>query len=464
MLRNSFYKCATIFVITLSICTALTGQDIPLPEHPRPDFERATWINLNGNWDFAFDSLHVGEEDSWFTGKGPYPDSIQVPFPWGSALSGLDDLADVGWYRRKITVPSSWESKRTFLTIGASDWETTLWLDGVLVGNHRGGYIPFSFELTEFLKYSESQTLVIRVDDARRDFTLYGKQGYGNARGIWQTVYLEARGPVYLDALHFLPDIDNELVEVRAYLPMSVSTDQELSISIQTDEKPITHRATLTAGSNKLRFTVEVPDPHLWSLDDPHLYWVNAKLGQDEVSTYFGMRKISTTILPNSDHIYVSLNNQPIYLQMALDQSYHPDGFYTFPSDQFLQEEIDRSKKIGLNGIRTHIKVEVPRKLYWADKKGLLVMEDLPNSWGEPDASMQAESEYTLRQMIKRDFNHPGIFSWCVFNETWGLKTQVQDNGVSNNRYLPETQDWVASMYYLAKSLDQTRLVEDNSI
>jgi len=126
---------------------------------------------------------------------------------------------------------------------------------------------------------------------------------------------------------------------------------------------------------------------------------------------------------------------------LALDQSYHPEGYYTFPSDKFMKEEIERSKAIGLNGIRTHIKVEVPRKLYWADKLGLLVMEDLPNSWGEPEELMQAESEYTMRQMIKRDFNHPSIFSWVLFNETWGLKTTVYENGKKEGKYLPHTQN-----------------------
>ncbi len=193
---------------------------------------------------------------------------------------------------------------------------------------------------------------------------------------------------------------------------------------------------------------------------------MEATLEEDVVHSYFGMRKISVVDLPGSDYPYIALNNEPIYVQLTLDQSYHPDGFYTFPSDQFIQEEILRSKSIGLNGIRTHIKVEIPRKLYWADKLGLLVMEDLPNSWGEPDERMRGEADYTLREMIRRDYNHPSIFSWVVFNETWGLITSTgkDENGNDIREYLPETQDWVASMYYLAKSLDQTRLVEDNSI
>ncbi len=445
----------------------VTCQTIPLPEHPRPDFQRPEWINLNGTWNFAFDPGDVGLEEGWAEGKKEFQSQILVPFPWGSKLSGLENEADIGWYSRNISVDPSWKGKRIFLTIGASDWKTEVWLDGQYLGMHQGGYVPFSFDLTDDVNYGQSQKLVIRVDDARRDFTLYGKQGYGDARGIWQTVYLEARGNNWLDALHFAPDIDDEKVQVTAYLPGKTEEPLTILLSIETPGGTVKHEATIPKGSYKLKFNIPLPSPRLWSLEDPYLYNVHAQLqGGDELNTYFGMRKISVENLPGTDYQYIALNGEPVYLQLALDQSYHPDGFYTFPSDDFMREEILRSKSIGLNGIRTHIKVEVPRKLYWADKLGLLVMEDLPNSWGEPDKYAQAESEYTMRQMIHRDFNHPSIFSWVMFNETWGLFSNVgtNENGQPIRSYLPETQDWVASMYYLAKSLDQTRLVEDNSI
>ena len=456
-----------LFTLFLFLSTLINAQEIPLAEHPRPDFLRAQWQNLNGDWAFAFDIENEGIKNGWKDGATTFDKTISVPFPWGSNLSGVKDEADIGWYQRAIQVDESWRGNRVFLTIGASDWETSVWLDGVLLGKHQGGYVPFSFELSDHVKYGQSQKLVIRVDDARRDFTLYGKQGYGNARGIWQTIYLEARGTNYLDALHFTPDIDDEKVFITAYLPKTTEQDLSLQLKItHPDGNPINQRTTIPAGAHKIKFEAAIPNPHLWKLEDPYLYEVEATLEKDVVYSYFGMRKISVVNLPGTEHPYIALNDEPVYMQLALDQSYHPDGFYTFPSDQFMKEEILRSKSIGLNGIRTHIKVEVPRKLYWADKLGLLVMEDLPNSWGEPDEKMQAESEYTLRQMIKRDYNHPSIFSWVVFNETWGLWTTTgkDANGKNQRAYLPETQDWVASMYYLAKSLDQTRLVEDNSI
>ena len=455
-----------LMILCLSLEIAAYSQQIPLPEHPRPDFMREQWQNLNGMWEFRFDQEDRGVAEEWWRSDTKFDREILVPFPWGSHLSGVGDEADIGWYRRQISFDRQWEGRRIFLTVGASDWETSVWMDGNFLGKHRGGYVPFSFEITDLVQSGDSHSLVIRVDDMRRDFTLYGKQGYGNARGIWQTVYMETRGREFLDALHFTPDIDEGKVEVTAYLNEPAARDLELELEIMTPGEPLLARESIPSGASKYNFTVEIPGPRLWELEDPYLYEVEARLEEDVVKSYFGMRKISVTDLPGTTLRYVALNDQPVYLQLALDQSYHPDGFYTFPSDQFMREEIVRSKSIGLNGIRTHIKVEVPRKLYWADKLGLLVMSDLPNSWGEPGPEMQQESEYTLREMIKRDYNHPSIFSWILFNETWGLysTTGVDENGNAVREYTKPTQYWVASMYYLAKSLDPTRLVEDNSI
>jgi len=463
-LCSSISPASLLVIFQLAVGSSLWAQNIPLPEHPRPDFERAQWQNLNGMWQFEYDSLDQGISKKWHEGTATFTHKITVPFPWGSPLSGVKDKADIAWYKRDITISPEWKTKRTFVTVGASDWETTVWLDGKLVGTHQGGYTPFSFELTEHLRYGQPQKLVVRADDKRRDFTLYGKQGYGNARGIWQTVYLEARGKDFTEAVHFLPDIHQNQVTVKAYLPAETTTDLKLSVTIKTPTTPITKEITIPKGKDKISMTVAIPQARLWSLEDPYLYDAEVKLGDDVVKTYFGMRKISIVNLPGTEFPYVALNDKPIYLQLTLDQSYHPEGFYTFPSDAFMKNEVELAKSIGLNGIRPHIKCEIPRKLYWADKLGVLVMADLPNSWGDPDEKMQQEAEYTLREMIKRDFNHASIFTWTIFNETWGLRTHVEENGKRVGKYLPETQKWVASMYYLTKSLDPTRLAEDNSI
>ena len=461
------------YILIIFSFNYIGNSQIPLPEHPRPDFNRSTWKNLNGIWEFKFDPKNIGLIENWYSGKTKFDKKIVVPFPWGSKLSKVNDESNIAWYSRIINIPSEWKTKKTFITIGASDWETTVWLDGKLIGKHQGGYVPFSFDLSSHLKYDLNQKLIIRVDDDagdpkkfKRGHALYGKQGYGNARGIWQTVYLESRGENYLEAIHFTPDIDNRIINISTYLKNDSKNELPLSLKIKTENGFINHKITVKPGQQKRNFDIEIPNMRLWSLGDPFLYEVEVSFENDVVHSYFGMRKISTKILPGTDYPYVALNNKPIYLQLALDQSYHPHGYYTFPDDNFIKDEILRTKSIGLNGIRVHIKVEVPRKLYWADKLGLLVVEDLPNSWGEPNKLMKAESEYTLKEMIKRDYNHPSIFSWVLFNEQWGLSTKndPEDNKEKRSEILPETYHWITSMYYLAKSLDTSRLIEDNSL
>jgi hypothetical protein len=463
MLHRSLTFCAATLAAANLLCTlAPAASAIPLAEHPRPDFERAEWVNLNGEWQFRFDKEKAGEAANWLAGKADFPARITVPFSWGSKLSGLENEADIGWYQRAIKVPESWQGKRVFLVVGACDWLTKGWFDGQALGEHRGGYTPFEFELTPNVKWGQDQRIVLRVDDTPHPFKLEGKQGYGQAKGIWQTIYLEARPQLYITSLHYLPDIDAGRVTVKAQWNEALPAEAKLTLHFKTGGVPDATQ-TVASGAKEVQFEAPIPNAHLWSLDDPYLYEVDAALSaggtEDHVGTYFGMRKISIGNLPGTDFPYVTLNNKPVYLQITLDQSYHPDGFYTFPSDAFMRDEILRSKRIGLNANRIHIKVEVPRKLYWADRLGLLIMADVPNFWGEPDAEARQESEFALRGMIARDFNHPGIFSWITFNETWGLFTKQG----GKNTYLPETQAWVIDMYHLAKQLDPTRLVEDNS-
>lgn len=452
------FKTAAFFLLLL--CSAVSAQ-IPLPEHPRPDFQRAQWLNLNGAWDFRFDKENVGLDQDWAAGKTEFPLSITVPFPWGSKLSGVKSEADIAWYRRTIQVPAEWKGQRLFVVVGACDWLTTGWLDGQKVGSFQGGYTPFEFELTPHVKWGQDQQLVLRVDDTPHPFKLEGKQGYGQAKGIWQTIYLEARPKIALETVHFVPEIDAGIVTVKATLSAPAPSPMTFEIHFKPqDRSQAVANAKIPAQTKEVTFPVPLNSARLWSLEDPYLYEVKAVLSgegvRDAVDTYFGMRKISVTKLPGSEHPYIALNNKPVYLKLSLDQAYHPDGFYTFPSDAFMRDEILRSRQIGLNGQRIHVKIGIPRKLYWADKLGILIMADVPNSWGQPDEDMRRETDVALRGMIKRDFNHPAIFSWVIFNETWGLRTG--DKG-----YTPETQDWVASMVKLAKGLDSTRLVEDNS-
>ena len=455
-----------IFLIGMnpfSLLLVYGAGPVPLPEHPRPDFARADWMNLNGTWEFHFDKEDAGESAGWAANDPAFPDRIEVPFPWGSRLSGVENRADIAWYRRGVKVPEAWRGKRVFLVVGASDWLTNGWFGGHALGEHRGGYTPFEFELTPHIQWGQEQPLVLRVDDTPHPFKLEGKQGYGEAKGIWQTIYLEARPAVHVRSIHFAPDIDREKVTVRTQLSEAAPVGAVFQLHFKTGGLADCSHAVPT-GAWEVEFAVPIADARLWSLDDPFLYEVDATLrsgdAEDRVATYFGMRKIGVARLPGTDIPYVALNGKPVYLQLTLDQSYHPDGFYTFPSDAFMRDEILRSKRLGLNGNRIHIKVEVPRKLYWADRLGLLIMADVPNFWGEPTPEARQESEFALREMIARDFNHPAIFAWVTFNETWGLFTS-QPGGTK--AYLPETQDWVIAMHRLVKQLDPTRLAEDNS-
>src|SRR6478735_9593270 len=213
---NSIVSNTLRSALVLMLCTTarLHAQTIPLPEHPRPDFQRRDWINLNGHWQFKFDKSNQGEGSRWFSANLASPQSILVPFSWGAPLSGVADSADIGWYQRPITVPSSWRGKRVFLVVGASDWKTSVWLGDAKVGEHQGGYTPFSIELTKSLQYDAPQRVTLRVDDTTHPFKLEGKQGYGKARGMWQTVYLEARGGDPIEAVHFTPDLARSSVGV----------------------------------------------------------------------------------------------------------------------------------------------------------------------------------------------------------------------------------------------------------
>ncbi|MCG6927592.1 MAG: glycoside hydrolase family 2 [Acidobacteria bacterium] len=456
------------FLLLGAVSMPATGSEIPLPEHPRPGFERAEWVNLNGPWSFRFDGEDAGEAEGWGTGApADFPLTIQVPFPWGAPLSGVADEADIGWYARTVRVPMTWAGRRVFLCVGASDWRTTAWLDGELLGTHQGGYTPFDLELTEHMRPGEDQTLVVRVDDSPHSFKLEGKQGYGPARGLWQTVYLEARPAAFIDSFELRPDLSGEKVEVRVRLGEPAGAGTSAALELGAGAAASAHEGVVVPkGEETVRFEVSVPRPHLWSLEDPHLYHAAVLLrtsaGEDRVQTYFGMREISTVRLPGLGHPYVALNGKPVYLQMTLDQGWHPEGFTTWPSDAVMRDEVLLARRLGLNAIRTHVKVELPRKLYWADRLGVLVMSDVPNSWGEPDEAMRDEWEHAFRGMVRRDFNHPSIFSWVLFNETWGLFTS--EEGGKSRRYLPETQAWVASRVDMAKELDPTRLVEDNSV
>jgi hypothetical protein len=445
----------------------------PRPEYPRPDWERTDWYNLNGSWSFRFDPNDEGTSASWqHAGESAYDRAITVPFSWASPLSGIGENArGIGWYRRIVEWQPAVPESRLFLRFGAVDYACEAWVNGISVGTHQGGYGTFEFEVTEAWHADSSNTIVVKAQDDDHDFQARGKQGYGEIRGIWQPVWMEARPRTFVRDARFATAIDGQ---VRVHARIDAREAGTCKLTFRFDEGQVAHSAEMDVaeGLNEVETAFAVASPKLWTPDTPNLYEGELRLtgafGEDAVRTYFGIREIGTARFGDRGYRWITLNGEPVYLNGTLDQSYHASGYFTYPTDEEMRDEIYLMKRLGLNFVRIHIKPEEPRKLYWADKLGILVMEDMPCFWGNPDERARTSYESEVREVIERDWNHPSIFSWVMFNETWGLKTNPQGGGLTGDQaqsssYLPETQEWVREMYRWAKRTDPTRLVEDNS-
>jgi hypothetical protein len=458
-----------IWLPAVLLLTAVSCQKPPVPraEHPRPDFERAHWVNLNGEWEFRFDPLDLGLGENWQRANVPFDRKIVVPFCWESKLSGIHDTSgnQIGWYRRKVAAPRDWTGRRVWLRFDAVDWEAQVWVDGKFVGKHEGGYAPFAFDVTNHLKPGGSATVVVRAFDPTDRHLPTGKQiasWYTFTSGIWQTVWLEARPAAYLDDLRLVPRNEGEgwsLVVTAAVR----GPDGRAKIRLSSPDpavKAAEGEVDIRDGKGEYTATLDVDSPELWSPESPHLYDLNVEVEggggpADVVRTYFGLRTVGRGRHGDLKHESILLNGKPVFLRGALDQSFNPDGIHTAPSDEFLRRDIELAKKLGLNCLRIHIKADEPRRLYWADKLGILIMQDMPNTW-EHSERARAAWESTMRAAIARDKNHPAIFAWVLFNETWGI---------GNNEYKqrPDIQQWVKTMFAAVKEMDPTRLVEDNS-
>ncbi len=422
---------------------------IPKPEFPRPEKRRENWLNLNGKWDFQlFAAGNEAAEQHFAQNREQYNRSIQVPFSWVSPLSEVsENVAGIGWYRRAV----SYQPKgRLFLCFGAVDYLADVYVNAQKVKSHRGGYAYFEAEVTDVWTAGENK-IEVRAEDYRCETQLYGKQGYGEIQGIWQTVWLEERPEAYIKDWRTVTHL-NGLVE------MDVEADAPDGTFVSACFDNAVWQAEVQDG--KAHIDIQLDNPRLWSPDDPYLYEGSLKMGEDEVFTYFGVREISTGKVNGRGYEWILLNGKPIYLNGTLDQAFNPKGHFTYPSDEDMYLEAWRLKRLGLNMVRIHIKAEEPRKLYWMDKLGILVMADIPCFWGAPNEEARTAYEQQLPEQMLRDINHPSIFSWVVFNETWGLFDRNEQN---EKVYLPQTQEWVRSMYRKAKEIDPSRLVEDNS-
>ncbi|MFL5740248.1 MAG: glycoside hydrolase family 2 protein [Flavisolibacter sp.] len=449
------------------IKTAWTEQvnpNAPLPDYPRPQMVRGNWKNLNGLWDYA---LTTKDENtpSQFSGK------ILVPFAIESSLSGVGKTVGKDsalWYHTSVALPSSMKGKNILLHFGAVDWQTDLWLNGKKIGQHQGGYDPFSFNLTAFLKKNAVQDLLIRVwDPSDEGPQPRGKQvkhpnsiWYTSVTGIWQTAWIEAVPSSYIDQTKQTPDIDAETISVNTVIK-NAQTGDAIKISAFDGQTKLDEQTVHAGEDAKLK----IGHPKLWSPDQPFLYDLKISLVRkgktlDEVSSYFAMRKISVGVDQNGIKRML-LNNHFLFQFGPLDQGWWPDGLYTAPTDDALRYDIDQTKNMGFNMIRKHVKVEPARWYYHCDQAGMLVWQDMPSGdlgarWNSrpgvempsDDMDRSAESENIYRtewnSIMESLYNFPCIVVWVPFNEAWGqFKTR-------------EITEWT-------KSKDSSRLVNSAS-
>ena len=412
--------------------TPWTGQvpvDTPLPEYPRPQLTRPDWANLNGIWDFAVTSANAGQ-------PATFPEQIRVPFVAESALSGIQRRItqnDKLWYKRTFTVPSDWNSRRVQLNFGAGDWRTTVWVNGRQAGSvHSGGYDAFSYDVTDLLT-TGTNTLVVSVWDPTETGTqAVGKQRirdvaphpgggilYTAASGIWQTVWLEPTASAYVSRLDLVPDLANNRLKVT--VRGTGTNGHQARVTVSSGGTTI-GTATGPVGTE---FTVPVPNPHLWTPEDPFLYDVKADLLSggttvDSVGSYTGMRTIALASV--GGHQRPVLNGKFVFQTGTLDQGYWPDGIYTAA----LRHDLQKHKDLGFNMVRKHIKVEPQRWFYWADRLGLLVWQDMPNMERTPDAAARTQWEAEYDRIIDQHRSSPSLVLWVNQNEGWGQYDQAR--------------------------------------
>lgn len=415
-----------------------------LPEYPRPIMERVQWRNLNGLWDYAIRPQGAGAPKD-FDGE------ILVPFAVESSLSGVQK--EVGrekelWYRRTFSVPTEWRGKNVLLHFGAVDWRTEVFVNDVKVGGHTGGYAPFSFDITPYLKNSGEEKLVVKVWDPTSDgYQPRGKQiknphgiWYTPVTGIWQTVWLEPVGAKHLSQVVATADIDKGSLRVETATENTTAGD--VVEVILKDGGKVISSAKAAAGQP---VDLAVSEPKLWSPDSPFLYDLEVKLHSagatvDAVKSYAAMRKISSR-KDGAGFVRFQLNNRDIFHFGPLDQGWWPDGLYTAPTDEALRFDIAKTKELGYNMIRKHVKTEPARWYTHCDRIGILVWQDMPNGdvsphwemhryYDGPDKVRSAESEENFRREWREIMDslkpYPSIAVWVPFNEAWGQFKTVE--------------------------------------
>ena len=435
------------------------NHTIPRCEHPRPDRKRENWINLNGTWQFEIDNAKCGVAKKFYE-RAELESSITVPFSPESVLSGVGhtDFMNAVWYRRDLDIPTEWKGKRVILHIDACDYATTVYVNGKQVGTHRGGYISFAFDITDYLCESGNYVTVYAEDDVRSERQVAGKQStrlnsygcyYTRTTGIWQTVWLEAVEQAYVESYRVFANISEPSVTLDV-LTNDAALGATLRVHATYGGKPM-GETVATVVSHVTTVHIPLAERHLWEVGQGRLYDLQFSLEQDgcvdTMDGYFGLREVVLTRKKG-----LQINGKTVFGRFVLDQGFYPDGIITAPSDEALVFDIKAAMSCGFNGARLHQKVFEPRFLYHADRLGYMVWGELGN-WGL-DTTLP-ENIYNLlpewMEVVERDFSHPSIIGWCPTNETWDKNGRQQCN-----RFLDTVND-------VTRAMDKTRPVITSS-
>ena len=426
-------------------------MNIPRAEHPNPQWERETWKNLNGPWEFEFDfGCSAVERRLWE--KKRFDREILVPFCPESRLSGIgytDFISGVA-YRRNFELSQEELSGRVLLHFGAVDYEASVYVNGTLVGSHKGGYTSFCFDITKHVAPGPNTLFVAVKDDVRSGLQPKGKQAhlyassgcdYTRTTGIWQTVWLEFVPERHIQSAKYYPDPANGKVTVTGL----VQGQGTLQLTALWEDKPV-GEAALSVEDGFFTVQLDLSETHLWEPGKGGLYTLLLSFGEDRVKSYFGLR---TAKFQGRKFL---LNDKSLFQRFVLDQGFYPEGIYTAPTEEDLVKDIQLSFAAGFNGARLHEKVFEARFLYHCDRLGYLVWGEYPN-WGLDHAHPLSTETYLNQwsEAVERDFNHPAIIGWCPFNETWGYREEREKNAL------------LTSLYKLTKRLDPTRPCIDSS-
>jgi beta-galactosidase/beta-glucuronidase len=433
--------------------------------YPRPQMQRSNWVSLNGIWRFCFDN---GAEYAQPSQIKSWPLEIQVPFPPESKASGI---ADRGfhpwcWYQRDFDCKPP--SGRIILRFGAVDYFARVWINGCLAVTHEGGHTPFSADITHMLDPSGKQTVTVQVGDDPHELAKpRGKQDwqlephaiwYPRTTGIWQTVWLERVPGNYIEKIRWTPQVENYAIGFEARVIGEEANDLTVDVSLRLGERLLA-RDRYQVVEREVDRIIVLSDPGiddyrnelLWSPERPTLIDAKVRLMRgeevvDEFTSYTAMRSVHTL----RDRFM--LNGRPYMLKLVLDQGYWPDTLLAAPSDEALRRDVELVKAMGFNGVRKHQKIEDPRYLYWADRLGLMVWEEMPSAYRfTRSAIKRMVREWT--EAIERDYSHPSVIVWVPFNESWGVPELT---AIGKQRHAVE------ALYHLTKTLDATRPVIGN--